>query len=298
MARAAAKRNQGPGKTAQPVAADQAKATKKKAEKSLEDQLFFSRLRGHAKWMFVLLAIVFGASFVFLGVGSGNGGLSDVFGSVFGGGGGPSVQSLQDKVAESPRDFEAVTNLAQALEADGRTEEAIAAYRTYLVAKPKDPDALGALAILYQNQAAAAGAEVNNALRALSAASAGTQFRPGTGVLGQALGSFVDPLAEAVTSKGEAAYQEALGRYQAANRESIEVYKKLSAAAPEDPSALIRYAQSAERAGEIATALTVYGQFAKRFPTDALVADVRLKIKELKAQQITQQAQQAAGGQG
>jgi len=45
-----------------------------------EDQLFFSRLRNHAKWVFVLLALVFGLGFVLFGIGSntGDGGLSDV----------------------------------------------------------------------------------------------------------------------------------------------------------------------------------------------------------------------------
>jgi hypothetical protein len=169
MARAAAKRNQGASKAARPVDADQAK-NKRKAEKSLEDELFFNRLRGHAKWVFVLLAVVFGASFVFLGVGSGNAGLSDVFSNVFGGGGGPSIESLQKKVAEAPRDLDTVTGLAQALEADGRTEEAIAAYRTYLAAKPKDRDALSSLALLYQNQAALAAADATTHRRGGGAA--------------------------------------------------------------------------------------------------------------------------------
>lgn len=289
MARAAAKRNQGAGKTAQPVAADQVKA-KKQAETSLEDELFFSRLRSHAKWVFVLLALVFGASFIFLGVGTGNGGLSDVFSSVLGGGGGPSIQSLQDKVAESPRDFEAVTNLAQALEADGRTEEAIAAYRTYLAAKPKDRDALGALAILYQNQAAAAGGEVNDAIRALRAASPGSEFQPGTGVLGQALGSFVDPIAQAAASRAEAAYQAAVGRYQAANREAIGVYRQLSDLDPNEPTALLNYAQVAADAGELKTAIAAYTTFTRRFPDDNLVGDAKKRIGELKQQQALQAA--------
>ena len=86
MARAAAKRNRGAGKAARPVA-DEPKRARRKAEKTLEDELFFTRLRGHAKWAFALLAIVFAGSFVFLGVGSGNSsGLGDVFQNLFTGG--------------------------------------------------------------------------------------------------------------------------------------------------------------------------------------------------------------------
>src|SRR5262245_18480989 len=46
-----------------------------------EQTLFFSRLRGQAKWMFVLLALVFGVGFVVFGVGGGIPGtsLGDIF---------------------------------------------------------------------------------------------------------------------------------------------------------------------------------------------------------------------------
>ena len=137
MARAATKRNQGTRQAPGAVAPDQKRA-RKKAEKSLEDELFFNRLRGHAKWVFVLLAIVFGFSFVFLGVGTGAGGLSDVFNSLVGHSSGTSIESLQQKVAENPKSRAAVIDLASALQRDGRTDEAIAAYQTYLGEKPKD----------------------------------------------------------------------------------------------------------------------------------------------------------------
>ncbi|MDX6507756.1 MAG: hypothetical protein QOG06_2400, partial [Gaiellaceae bacterium] len=44
---------------------------KKPAAPSWEEQLFFSRLRRHAKVIYVLLALVFALGFVVLGVGSG-----------------------------------------------------------------------------------------------------------------------------------------------------------------------------------------------------------------------------------
>ena len=87
MARAAAKRNRSAGKAARPLTAEQKRPRKQKQETTLEDELFFTRLRGHAKWAFALLAVVFAGSFVFLGVGSGNAGLGDVFSNVFSGGG-------------------------------------------------------------------------------------------------------------------------------------------------------------------------------------------------------------------
>ena len=289
MARAAAKRNQGANKAARQVAGDQTRS-RRKAEKSLEDELFFSRLRGHAKWVFVLLAVVFGASFVFLGVGSGNNNsLGDVFGSIFGGSSGPSIEKLQKKLAESPSNKVAVTDLAQALERDGRTDEAIAAYRTYLVSRPKDVEIISNLALLYQTRAAVAANDANLALRAASLAAPAAQFRPGGGALGRALGSFVDPLAQAESTGAESRYQEAAARYAAANKEALGVYKRLVALQPNEPTALFQYAQVAEAAGELKTAISAYTSFAKRFPQDSFASDVRKKITQLK-QQAAQQA--------
>ena len=293
MARAAAKRNRSAGKAARQVA--EPKRARRKAEKTLEDELFFTRLRGHAKWAFALLAVVFAGSFVFLGVGSGNAGLSDVFSNVFTGGSAPSIEELQEKLAETPSDKAVLTDLAQALERDGRYAEAVAAYRTYLATRPKDEDVLASLALVYQTQATAAANDAGLASRDASLAAPGAQFRPGAGALGRALGSFVDPLAQAASADAEQRYQEAVGRYQSANSEALGVYKQLSTLSPEDSGALLRWAQAAEGAGDVNTALMVYRRFVNRFPTDPLVVDARQKIKELKAQQI---AQQATGSQG
>lgn len=303
MARAAAKRNRSAGKAAGPLTAEQKRPRKQKQEKTLEDELFFSRLRGHAKWAFALLAVVFAGSFVFLGVGSGNAGLGDVFSNVFSGGSAPSIDELQEKVREHPRDTQALTDLTQALQRDGRTQEAVAAYRTYLSSHPKDEDVLAALALVLQSEAAAAYNEVTLAARDLSLAEPGAQFRPGAGALGEALGSFTDPLGQARSTEATTRYQAALARFQTANGDALDVYKKLATLSPEDSSALIRWAQAAESAGQPAQALKVYRTFIKRFPTDPLVVDARQKIKDLKKQVAQQQAQQAlqkaaAGGQG
>ncbi len=59
---------------------------------SIEDTMFFPRLRRHAKWMFVLLALIFGLGFVLFGVGAGGVGVGDVFRDA----GGTSAQSVSD----------------------------------------------------------------------------------------------------------------------------------------------------------------------------------------------------------
>ena len=85
MARGATNRN----KVAKPDASPpkQPQPGRTSATVEIESQLFFTRIRRRAKWVFVFLAIVFVGSFVLFGVGSGSGGLGDLLngGSIFGG---------------------------------------------------------------------------------------------------------------------------------------------------------------------------------------------------------------------
>src|SRR5712691_6632542 len=122
------------------------------------DTLFFPRLRTHAKWMFVALAIVFSISFVAFGVGSGSTGIGDLFkgGIPFFGSsssGGSSISKLQKAVAKHPQQAQGFKDLATALETKNRNDEAIAALERYTRLKPKDGAALSELAGLYLKQA-------------------------------------------------------------------------------------------------------------------------------------------------
>ena len=80
---------------------------------SIEDTMFFPRLRRHAKWMFVFLAITFASSFVLFGVGTGFGGLQDILLQNNGVAGGPSESSARDRIAENPKDAQAYRDLAK-----------------------------------------------------------------------------------------------------------------------------------------------------------------------------------------
>ena len=85
-----------------------------------EDTMFFPKLRAHAKWVFVLLVVVFAGGFVFLGVGSGSTGLGDLLNgniSLFGGGGSNSqVSKDRNRIKKNPKDFAAYKDLATALQ--------------------------------------------------------------------------------------------------------------------------------------------------------------------------------------
>ena len=94
-----------------------AEASIRKYHPEYEKQLFFGKIRRRTKWVFALLAVVFAASFVFLGVGSGGGALSDLwngrFGDLFGGSSGPTIDGLIAKVQKDPRNAALRLQLAQ-----------------------------------------------------------------------------------------------------------------------------------------------------------------------------------------
>ena len=67
------------------------RGVKRSTAPSIEDTMFFPRLRRHAKWMFVFLAVALGGGFVLFGVGAGGTGVGDLF---RGGGGASGVPSI------------------------------------------------------------------------------------------------------------------------------------------------------------------------------------------------------------
>jgi len=139
----------GPAKTAK---------VKKPKQDNWEDQLFFARLRRHAKWVFVLLALVFALSFVLFGVGSGSTGMGDSLSNFFGdifqrSPGGSSVGSLEKKTEENPKDAKAWADLATAQSQKDNLDGAILALTKYSELRPKDGDRLQELGGLYLRRA-------------------------------------------------------------------------------------------------------------------------------------------------
>jgi tetratricopeptide (TPR) repeat protein len=115
--------------------------------------MFFMRLRKRAKWVFVLLAAMFGIGFIGFGVGGqGGGGVADVISGIFGqdGSAQTSVNDAQSALADNPDDPDARRDLAQALNASQRFDEAIPAYVSYLELEPDNTQGLQELALLYQ----------------------------------------------------------------------------------------------------------------------------------------------------
>src|SRR5215213_10107789 len=78
----------------------------RRARRAEDDGMFFPMLRRQARWVFVLLAMIFAGSFIFLGVGSGSTGLGDILNGWLNrtGSSGPSASKLEQETRERPRD--------------------------------------------------------------------------------------------------------------------------------------------------------------------------------------------------
>jgi hypothetical protein len=151
-------------------------------------QLFFMKLRRRAKVVYVLLAVLFAITFVFLGVGSGTNGLDQLFSNlnIFGGGG-TSVSKAQNYVKDHPASAKGYRDLATAYEAKSNPDGAITALQAYTRIKTKDAKAWTELGGLQLTQAGKVLQDYQNAYTVQQLAAPSTPFLPG-GKLGQALG--------------------------------------------------------------------------------------------------------------
>jgi tetratricopeptide (TPR) repeat protein len=243
--------------------------------------MFFPRLRNQAKWAFVFLIIVFAGGFIFLGVGSGGLDLGQLMRDAFGSGGssGPSVSEAQKKVAERPFNALARKQLAQALEAKGRTDEAISAWLEYGKLRPKDVVALRHLGDLELGQANTAFQNAQLAQLRLSQVDAGAPFRPTSGQLGQALGQ--DPLTSAASTQASTAYQTAITTYQSAATRAISTYRQITKLQPKNQEALFALAQAADTLHQNTVAVSAYKRLLALDLDAATKAQIRARIKTL-----------------
>jgi cytochrome c-type biogenesis protein CcmH/NrfG len=258
---------------------------KKKAAPSWEEQLFFSRLRRHAKVMYVLLAVVFAAGFVVLGVGSGSTGIGDILqGKLFGGGSSSSTSSqIKDKqqaLVRNPKDVSLYLDLAGLYQADQNESQALSTLRKAEKVAPKNVDVLNRIALIYSSRAGRARSTAENAqILYLS----NTTAPPGLDTnsqLGQALAS--DPYSDALRNKASTAYSKMVTAYTAAEgayRRVVATTKGTS----EESSAQLQLASAAQTAGDIPTAVTAYERFLKIAPDDPNAAAVRQTLTQLKA---------------
>jgi tetratricopeptide (TPR) repeat protein len=241
-------------------------------------QLFFSRLRRQAKFMYLILAVLFAATFAFLGIGSGSSGLEGLFSglNIFGGGGGSSISKAQKEVAKNP--VKGYRDLATAYEQHGDTVQAIGALQSYTTLRKKDANAWAELGGLQLSQAQTFVTQYQDAAAAQTAAAPSQQFLP-TGKLATAIGT--NPIEQAVAQRANdvtnALYQQALLGFQSA----ITSYKTVAKLRPNDANAQFLLADTARTAGDYTTAVAAYKQYLKLNPESTQKAQIESLIKQL-----------------
>jgi len=153
---------------------------------------------------------VFAGSFVFLGVGSGGSALTDFLNGnihLFGGSGGPSVDSVQKKVAKDPTNPALRLQLAQLLSKNNQFDQSIAQYNAYLKLKPRDENALNELGTVYGNKVTALKNEIQSPPTPPLSLVNSIAPAPSNTVLGTALATLVpghpSPAASITPASGE-----------------------------------------------------------------------------------------------
>ena len=264
---------------------DAAVATSRRAKRStapsIEDTMFFPRLRRHAKWMFVFLAVALGGGFVLFGVGAGGTGVGDLFRGNGGTSGVPSVSNAQKKAEQNPKDVEAWRELSTALQTDGQTDKAIDAQKQVVVLAPKDADALRELAGLYLAQSTAKQRTAQILQIQAAYAGAGQNF-PGALVSATGQSLVDDKISATLNAQSSTAIQKLVAEARNASSNAVGAYKKIVVLQPGDPNVQLEFAQAAQQAGDVAAAVGAYEAFLKLAPDDPNAPIVKQQLKQLK----------------
>ncbi|HWB22509.1 MAG TPA: hypothetical protein VG652_06435 [Gaiellaceae bacterium] len=256
---------------------------------SWEDQLFFSRLRRHAKWMFAFLALVFAFSFVIFGVGSGSTGIGDVLQNFFNGitSTGSSLSSLQSNVKKHPKEASAWRALATKLETDQKVDRAIVALQHYTKLAPKDQAGLEELAGLYLRRARDYETLYSTYQGEDQPYATDSPFAPkSTTPLGKAYTdttALESPLSSLLSTNLNKAATAAVEKIGPLETNAVSVYKRLLKLDPSNATNQFQLAQSAQVAGDNTTAIAAYKAFLKLAPNDALASTAKTQLKQLQA---------------
>jgi tetratricopeptide (TPR) repeat protein len=249
--------------------------------------MFFPRLRRRAKWVFAFLALAFGLGFVVFGVGTGISGssLGDIFQDILqqrSAEGSASVNEAREKVEANPRDAAAQLELANALQSEGRIQEAITALARYTELRPNDTDALQQLAVLWGTQAARARQEAEAAAAEAQGANLAGSFVPGDNPFLQNL--YQTKISESISQLANARSTEAQGRALEASRQEADVYQRLSTLLPDEPVVFLQLGQASFAAGDTKAAIAAWERFLELAPDDASAPLVQQQLELLKDQ--------------
>ena len=283
MARAAVKAKQQARAKAQPTKAARSRGKRRHSGGgNPNQQLFFMRLRRGQRWLYALLALVFAVTFAGVGVGSGTGGLSDLYSGLFGSGSNP-VSKANDEINNHPKDPKGFRDLATAYETKGDNTHAMSALQSYLRLK-KDASAWQELGGLEMSQAQTYVQQYQAAQQAAQLADPSAPFLPG-GSLAQAVGTnpAYQQASQQASSQMSALYQQAV----TASTSAVTDYKKATKLQPHSATAQQLLAQAAENTGDVKTAVGAWRNYLKLSPNSPQKAQIKAHIKQLQSSQPT-----------
>lgn len=286
------KRKDGPGTVA--TSAPKSSKSKQEAPYSVTPTMN-ERLRGHFKWVFALLAIVFALMFVVAGVGTSGPSILDMLGNSGGSSDAPAsvpantaVKDALAKTKSAPNDPQSWLALAQAYVNTGALTDVPAAAEKAAELAPKDAAVQGAVADVYLALAAAALQEAQTEYAAAQAKSnlAGRPAVPLSVIPGQSNGE--TPFQTAQQSISSAVMAEASAKVAPLQTEATDAYQAAVVAQtivtelePTDPAAFFRLGQISSAANDTAAAIAAYKTFVKLAPNDPLTSKVKEEIDRL-----------------
>jgi len=251
---------------------------------SAEDLMFFPKLRRRAKWVFLLLAIMFAGGFLFFGVGAGGSGIgdyvSDLLNRPVAGNDTPSLEDAREAVAEKPNDAEARLDLARAAQAEGEIEEAITAFERYRTMRPEEADAMRTLAALYAQEIARAQETAAIAASEAQEASLPNTLAPDDSPFLQDITS--NRISESLSARAQARANVANAEVQRLSLLQIAVFEDLTLLVTDDPLLFLQFASAAETAQDYESAIAAYERYLDLAPNNPNAKQIEERIDALK----------------
>jgi tetratricopeptide (TPR) repeat protein len=256
------------------------------------------RTQAWAKWVYGALAVIFGFTFVFAGVGSGAGlSPTDLLNSITGSGGSSthvssSVSAALSKTAKSPNDPQAWVSLGQAYQTDNQPARAVAALEHAARLAKGDVGVQQSLALGYEAYANQLSTKASS-LQQLAYVGQQSGSSPLSGSqLDTNFGSAVTQ-AQASTAQQQAtvlytqasAYQKQAAALQ---RKEMAVLSALVAtpsvrASTSYGNLLLRLGSTAQQVGDKPAAINAFKTFLKAQPAAVEAPQVKAVIKQLEA---------------
>ncbi len=243
--------------------------------------MLFERIRRTQKPVFVFLAVTFMLGFVLLGVGQGAGSINSLDFLTGGSSSSDPTSSLKDQVAKNPNDAAAWKQLAVAYQGQGKTDDAINAYESYLNLKKTDPSALTAAATLLETRAYYASVNAQNYEAAAQFNGTDTNSSFFSAIKADQLAT--NPVATAAAS-GFSTQAQTYQSQQSTDTQVALGYRKILAAKdPKDALNQLGYGYDAANTRDYPTAIKALQTYLKLAPTSTQAPQVKQLIKELQS---------------